>query len=217
MNHSQATSPEEAQGLLIFPCNGNGLEALDCLGPRYQLLGFIDDTPEKQGRTAYGHQVYSRQALDDWADAQVLAVPGSPQSYLSRQKIIDGLGIDPSRMARVVHPAAHVSPLARIGHNVLIMAGAIVTSNAVIGNHVCVLPNTVIHHDAEIGDWSLVGAGVIIAGHTIIGPNCYIGSGAKIMNGIHVGAGAMVGLGSNVVRDVVAGHRVAGNPARPLR
>jgi hypothetical protein len=35
--------------LLIFPCNGNGLKALDCLGDANELIGFVDDTPEKQG------------------------------------------------------------------------------------------------------------------------------------------------------------------------
>jgi sugar O-acyltransferase (sialic acid O-acetyltransferase NeuD family) len=207
---------EEVPGLLIFPFNGNGLEALDCLGSAFQLLGFVDDTPEKQGINAYGHAVYSRAAFDRWPNAMVLAVPGSSQSYLNRHHIIDGLGIDASRLARVVHPTARVSPLASIGHNTLIMAGVVITSNAVIGDHVCVLPNSVIHHDAYIGDWSLIGATVIVAGHTTIGENCYIGSGAHVMNGVTVGSGAMVGLGANVVRDVEAGHRVAGNPARPL-
>ena len=36
------------------------------------------------------------------------------------------------------------------------------------------------------------------------------------MNGLRVGDGALVGLGSNVIRDVPAGARVAGNPARPI-
>ncbi|MCK7470637.1 MAG: hypothetical protein MZU95_07475 [Desulfomicrobium escambiense] len=31
--------------LLIFPCNGNGLEALDCLGDAFRCIGFIDDRP----------------------------------------------------------------------------------------------------------------------------------------------------------------------------
>ena len=36
------------------------------------------------------------------------------------------------------------------------------------------------------------------------------------MNGVRVGDRALVGLGSNVIRDVPAGARVAGNPARPI-
>jgi len=206
----------EATPLFVFPCNGNGLEALDCLGDRYVLAAFVDDTPEKQGTSPHGHPVLGREALERKPDVAVLAVPGGPASYRSRRALIEGLGVDPARFARVLHPSARVSPLAKVGRNVLLMAGVVVTSNAVIGDHVCVLPNTVIHHDAVVGDYSLVGSNVTIAGGTVIGENCYIGSGSSLKNGIRVGDQALVGLGSNVLGDVPAGARVAGNPARTL-
>jgi sugar O-acyltransferase (sialic acid O-acetyltransferase NeuD family) len=205
-----------AKPLLIFPFNGNALEALDCLGNEFRLLGFVDDTPEKQGQQPCGYAVFSRAVLAQWPQAQVLAVPGSPASFRSRRSVIEALGIEPGRFARVIHPSARVSPLASIGHNVLVMAGVVITSNAVIGDHVCVLPNTVIHHDTRIGDWSLVGSNVTVAGSTVIGENCYIGSGSRLMNGLTIGAGSLVGLGSNVIRDLKAGSKVAGNPARNI-
>jgi sugar O-acyltransferase (sialic acid O-acetyltransferase NeuD family) len=203
--------------LLIFPCNGNAVEALDCLdGSGYRLLGFVDDTPARQGTTVHGHPVHARSAFARWADAEVLAVPGSAVTYAGRQALIEGLGIDARRFASLVHPAARVSPLASIGRNVLILAGAVVTSNAVIGDHVCVLPNSVVHHDVRIGAWSLIGANVTIAGHTTIGERCYVGSGSSVMNGLDVGDGALIGMGSTVIRNVAAGVRVAGSPARPI-
>jgi sugar O-acyltransferase (sialic acid O-acetyltransferase NeuD family) len=205
-----------SQRLLIFPHNGNGLEALACLRPNHHLVGFIDDTPDKQGKDRFGHPVLSRRAIEEYADALVLAVPGSSTSYRSRMEIVTGLGVSDNRFARVVHPTAFISPLALIGHNVLIMAGAVITSNATIGNHVCVLPNTVIHHDVVIGAWTLIGSNVTLAGNTIVGNNCYIGSGSTLINGVHIGDGALIGLGSNVIRNVRSGARVAGNPAREL-
>jgi sugar O-acyltransferase (sialic acid O-acetyltransferase NeuD family) len=201
---------------LIFPFNGNGLEAVGCLGDAYRLIGFVDDTPEKIGTDAYGYPVFSRTALAEFPDAEVLAVPGSPTSYRSRAQVIQGLGLPDRRFATVVHPSASISPLATIGANVLIMAGVVVTSNARIGSNVCVLPNTVLHHDVQVGDWTLIGSNVTVAGSTIVGDNCYIGSGTSLMNGLKIGAGALVGLGSNVIRDVEPGARMVGNPARPL-
>lgn len=202
--------------LLVFPCNGNGLEALGCLDESWRCLGFVDDTPEKQRAGAHGHAVHTRAALGEHPDARVLAVPGGPHSYTARKSAIGSLGIAEDRFATVIHPGAHVSPLARIGYNVLIMAGVVVTSNAVIGDHVCLLPNTVVHHDVVIGSWTLVGSGVTIAGSVQVGENCYIGSGSRIINGIRIGDRALLGLGSNVIRDVAADSRVAGNPARTL-
>lgn len=203
--------------LLIFPYNGNAFEALDCLSDEFEFLGFVDDSVEKQGTDRWGHRIFSRRALQDFDHARVLAVPGSPHSYLSRIEIIEGLAMDVSRFATVVHPAARISKLARIGMNVLIMAGVTITSNAVIGSHVCVLPNTVIHHDVFIGDWSLIGSNVTVAGSVRVGRNCYIGSGSSIIHNVDLGDRAMVGLGSNVLRNVASNLRVAGNPARPLR
>ena len=206
-----------ARPLLIFPCNGNGIEALDCLGGQYQCIGFVDDTPEKQGKKFHGIPVLPRTALASNGNAAVLAVPGGPASFRSRRPVIEGLGIAADRFARVIHPSAHISPLARIGRNVLVMAGVVITSNAVIGDHVCILPNTVVHHDVTIGDWGLIGSNVAIAGGSTVGSNCYIGSGTNIIHGVSVGEGTLVGLGSNVIRDIPAATVVVGNPARPLK
>jgi sugar O-acyltransferase (sialic acid O-acetyltransferase NeuD family) len=212
-----ADRPLPSTPLLVFPCNGNALEALDCLGDAFRLLGFVDDTPQKLGIGPAGIPVLARDALLKWPDAKVLAVPGSSTSFPARRAVIDSLNLPPERFATVVHPSARVSPMATIGHNVLLMAGVVVTSNAVIGDHVCVLPNTVIHHDVTIGAWTLVGSNVTIAGGTRIGENCYVGSGTSVMNGLRVGARSLIGLGSTVIRDCADDSRLAGNPARLLR
>lgn len=201
---------------MIFPCNGNGLEALDCLGSMHRCIGFVDDTPEKQHSGAYGYRVFGRDALLD-SRIKVLAVPGGPRSFRERRKVIDGLEIESDRFATVIHPGARVSPLARVGYNVLIMAGVVITSNAVIGNHVCILPNTVVHHDVTIGEWTLIGSSVTLAGNVSIGQNCYIGSGSTVMNGVSVCDGALIGISSNVIRNVPPDRIFAGNPARDMR
>jgi sugar O-acyltransferase (sialic acid O-acetyltransferase NeuD family) len=205
-----------ARPLLVFPCNGNALEALGCLGDTWALEAFIDDTPDKQAEGCAGHPVRGREALARSPRAHVLAVPGSPHSYRERRALVEGLRVPDGRWATVVHPSASVSPLARLGRNVLVMAGVVVTANAVIGDHVCVLPNAVIHHDTVVGDWTLVGTGVTLAGHVQVGENCYLGSGTSVLQGVRIGDGALTGLGSTVIRHVPPGARVAGVPTRVL-
>lgn len=202
--------------LLIFPCNGNAIEALDALGDAFHCIGFIDDTPHKQAQGCLGLPVWDRSALQRHADAAVLAVPGGPASFRSRRGVIAGLNLAEQRFATVVHPRASVSQHARLGCNVLLMAGVVVTSNAVIGDHVCILPNSVVHHDSAIGAWSLIGSGVTVAGSVTVEENCYVGSGSTIKNGVRLGAACLIGLGSNVLRDVAPTTTVAGNPARLL-
>ena len=202
--------------LLIFPFNGNGLEALSCLGSEFNFLGFVDDTPEKHGVHVLGFEVFSREALKNHPTALILAVPGSPTSYSIRKKIIDDLGIPDERFATVIHPNTSVSPFAKIGKNTLLMAGVVLTSNCTIGNHVCILPNSVIHHDSVVGNYTLIGSNVTVAGNTTIENNCYIGSGTSIINGISIGENTLVGMGTNVIKNIAKYSKIVGNPARIL-
>ncbi|WP_409981579.1 acetyltransferase [Methylocystis sp.] len=208
-------TPYSGASLLIFPFNGNGLEALDCLGDAYRFVGFVDDSPEKR-KESRGFPVFDRGAFEKFPDAHVLAAPGSPTSFRARRQTISDLGLPDERFARVIHPMARISPLAKIGLNALVMAGVVVTSNCSIGDHVCILPNSVLHHDTKIGDYCLVGSNVTIAGGVTLADNCYVGSGCSIINGATIGAGAMLGIGSNVIHDVAPGVVVVGNPARPV-
>jgi sugar O-acyltransferase (sialic acid O-acetyltransferase NeuD family) len=217
MTESSAAAAGRSRPLLIFPCNGNGIEALDGLGEAWHCVGFVDDTPEKQAQGCMGISVYGRAAIEHSPDAAVLAVPGGPSSFRNRRAVIEGLGVEEQRFATVIHPSASVSRNARIGRNVLIMAGVVVTSNAVIGDHVCILPNSVVHHDSVVGAWSLIGSNVTVAGAVQIGENCYVGSGSTLKNGLRLGDGCLVGLGSNVIASVATMTTVVGNPARLLR
>ncbi|MCX5829568.1 MAG: acetyltransferase [Deltaproteobacteria bacterium] len=198
--------------LLIFPYNGNAIESLDCIDSEFEFIGFIDDSIDKQIKRENDHRVFGRTILDKYEDAFLLIVPGSPTTFLERKKIIDNFNIKSERLAQIIHPKACISPLAKIGKNVLIMAGVVVTSNAIIGNHVCILPNTVIHHDVRVNDYCLIGSNITIAGYATIGINCYIGSGTSIINGVEIGDRTMIGMGSNVIRNIDHNCIAVGNP-----
>lgn len=200
--------------LLIFPFNGNGIEALDCVNyDEFEFIGFIDDDVNKK---SIEHAVYSREILSKFNEFFVLAVPGSPASYRNREAIIDSLNLDVSRFISVIHPDTTLGRNVKVGYNCLIMPGVVMTSNAIIGNHVCILPNSVIHHDSIVGDYTLIGSNVVIAGRTTIGKNCYIGSGTNIIDGIRIEDYSLLGLGSNVIKDVAINSKMVGNPARNL-
>ena len=202
--------------LFIFPYNGNGIEAYDCIQGQYDFIGFIDDTVEKQGLNEFGLRVYSRNILKQFPHAKIILVPGSPTSYIDRKKIIDQFNFNEDNFATLIHPKASISEFAQIGKNVLIMAGVVITSNACIEDHVCILPNTVIHHDSIIKRYNLIGSNVTIAGYSMIEENCYIGSGSSIINNIKINKFSLVGMSSTVIKDLPESSKVVGNPSRFL-
>ncbi len=77
--------------------------------------------------------------------------------------------------------------------------------------------------DATVGERTNVGAGTITANYdgqkknpTTIGRDVSIGSNSTLIAPVTLGDGALTGAGSVVTRDIAAGERVAGNPAKPL-
>ncbi|MDQ6929350.1 MAG: bifunctional UDP-N-acetylglucosamine diphosphorylase/glucosamine-1-phosphate N-acetyltransferase GlmU [Candidatus Eremiobacteraeota bacterium] len=77
--------------------------------------------------------------------------------------------------------------------------------------------------DCEIGTETNIGAGTITCNYdgtrknkTTIGKKASIGSNTSIVAPRTIGDGALTGAGSVITKDVAAGGRVAGNPAKPI-
>lgn len=72
-------------------------------------------------------------------------------------------------------------------------------------------------HNVRIGHHSLLVAQVGIGGSTTVGPMVLIGGQVGISDHLTIGAGARLAARSGVTRDIGAGERVGGYPARPLK
>jgi sugar O-acyltransferase (sialic acid O-acetyltransferase NeuD family) len=142
---------------------------------------------------------------------------GSPQNYLNKRKIIGKTRISLDRFETIIHPAASISKMTKLGTGVVVFQNVSITSNVVIGNHVIILPNTVISHDDVIGDYTCIAAGVCVSGGVHVGESCYLGSNSTIVGNISIGNNVMVGMGSVVLNDIPECCVVAGNPARIIR
>ena len=209
--------------IILFPFNGNAKEAASAIEDinesqeQWQIVGFIDDDPEKKGRTFGSYSVLGgREKLADYSQAFVLAVPGRPDNYQRRAGIINSLNVPAEKFAAIIHPSARIGINCKVGFNVMLLAHVVLTANVTVNDHVVVLPNTVISHDSVIGSYSMLGSTVSVSGSVSIGTGCYIGSGTRIIQEVSVGENALVGLGSVVLKDVPKATVVAGNPAREI-
>jgi sugar O-acyltransferase (sialic acid O-acetyltransferase NeuD family) len=214
--------------IILLGPGGNVIDMVDMIedinqqGAQYELLGFLDNRPAKNGRSIEGYPV-----LGPYADAPRIAAQypealfstwlGGINSHLQRPAMVSGLGIPPERFVTLVHPSSYVSRRARLGRGVIIFQNCTITNNVTLCDHVVVLPQSVISHDDVIGEYTVVTGAVAIAGNVRVGPRCYLGTNCAIHPGLEIGEGCIVGMGSVVVRNVAPFQVVAGNPARKLR
>ncbi|MFQ2676094.1 sugar O-acetyltransferase [Aeromonas caviae] len=105
-----------------------------------------------------------------------------------------------------------------LGKGSYINMGATLLDNAPIriGAEVMIGPNVQIYTAAHALDADERIQGVETALPVTIEDRVWIGGGAILLPGVTIGREAVVGAGSVVTRDVPAGARVAGNPARLL-
>lgn len=210
--------------LLIFPFGGNAREILISImevnkkKPTWKVIGFLDDNENLWHKKFYNIPILGGISLvKKYPKSYLLALPGNPQNFRQRSKIIKKSNSPLIKFATVIDPSTRIATDAKIGKNTSVMANVVISTGVKIGNHVVVLPNTVIAHDTKIGDYCMIGANVSIAGFCNVEENCYIGSGTNIKEKIKIGKGSLIGLGSNVIKNINAGVVAAGNPAKILR
>lgn len=119
-------------------------------------------------------------------------------------------------LASAISPRAVVSPSARLGRGVAVMAGAVINADAEIGDLAIVNTGAVVEHDCRLGAAAHLGPRAALAGGVVVGEGAFLGVGASVIPGVTIGAAAVVGAGACVVRDVPEGARIAGVPARAL-
>jgi sugar O-acyltransferase (sialic acid O-acetyltransferase NeuD family) len=120
-------------------------------------------------------------------------------------------------LATVVHPFTAVSPTATLGPGTVVLAGAVLNAGARLGQACIVNTRASIDHDCSIGDGVHICPGAALAGQVSVHDLAWLGIGCSVIQGVTVGRGAFVAAGAAVVRDVPAGIRVAGCPAKEMQ
>lgn len=134
-----------------------------------------------------------------------------------RTKLADYAATLGYTLVNAISPHAVVSPSARLGAGVAIMAGAVVNADADIGNLVIVNTGASIDHDCVIGAVAHLAPQCALAGNVLVGAGAFLGIGCKVIPEMRIGAGAIVGAGSVVIANIPDGATAVGVPAKQIK
>ena len=161
------------------------------MSTQFSLAGFLDDRwPELE--PVWGHPVLGKTnqiaQFATQADAAVVAIGDNTL----RRQLCEAVRASGLRLASIVHPAAVVSPQARIGQGVTLMAGALVGCEATLGDGALVNTGAIVDHHAEVRAFGHLGAGACLAGGAVLG------EGGKLLASATLGPGERSQPGATV-------------------
>ena len=209
--------------LIIYGAGGFGREAawlvdrINKVKPTWNLLGYIDDTEEKQGTYINGYPVLGKaDRIADFPEAYFVCSLGCSKD---RENIINRIkSVNPSqKFAVLIDPSVEMSDYVEIGEGSIICAHTILTVNISIGCHVIINLDCTVGHDAVIGDFVTLSPSVNVSGRTIIGRSTEIGTGANLIDTIHVVDNTIIGAGTVVVKSIETGGTYVGSPAKKIK
>jgi UDP-perosamine 4-acetyltransferase len=120
-------------------------------------------------------------------------------------------------LVNAISPNAVVSPTARLGRGVAVMAGAVINADARVGDLAIVNTRAAVDHDCQIGEAAHVAPRAVLAGGVRVGPLAFVGAGATIVPGVSVGESTVIGAGATVISSIGPNIVAVGVPAKPLQ
>lgn len=206
--------------VIIIGSGGHAVVVADALlAAGARVLGFTDADAAQHGRVQCGLPVLGDDSvLDSHNPASVRlanGIGGTRGEGLRRvvQRQLEARGW---QFVQVRHPAAVLSPFARVGAGAQLLASCVVQAGAVIGEGCIVNTAAIVEHDVVLGEFVHVACNATLCGNVRVGANSHVGAAAVVRQGVRLGKSTVVGAGAVVLRDFDGDTTLVGVPAARL-
>jgi sugar O-acyltransferase (sialic acid O-acetyltransferase NeuD family) len=169
----------------------------------YSILGFLDDDPNKQGKSYYGFAVLG-----------VIIGIANPRI---KRNIAEKFSDLPLRYPNVVFKNVWLSKNVRLGKGVILYPGVSINFETVIEDFVIVNMNCAIGHNCHVSKFSTLAPSVSLAGFSRI-ENCVdMGINSATLQNVNIGESAIVGGMAMVIDDLPPDCTAVGVPAKVIK
>ena len=208
--------------IVIVGAGGFGREVLEIfkddntIENKWEIIGFVDDNSDIHEQMINDFSVVGGLdwLIENKADVSCVIAIGEPKT---KKLISDKLEANNVKFVNAIHPSVIMSEYVKLGNNVIICAGCILTVNITIGNHVIINLNSTIGHDVIIEDYCSMMPAVKINGNNHLNKGVYVGTGASFIHQVTIGSWTTIGAGAAVVKDIPDNVIAVGVPAKVIK
>lgn len=204
-----------AKDVMIIGAGGHAKVIADIvLRAGDNLIGFLDDSKEKQGAVVYkDYRVLGKLAdVFKYPESFFVVAIGDNKT---RAEVVSAC--TDIKWYTAVHPAAVVADSVSLGEGSVVMAGAVVNPDTIVGKHCIINTLSSLDHDNKIGDFVHVSPGAHLAGEVVVGNGSWICTGATVINRVSIAGNVVIGAGAAVLEDINEPGVYVGTPARRIK
>ena len=209
------------QKVVVVGAGGFGREVLEIfkddniISPKWDILGFLDGNDKVHGTQINGYPVLG--CLDWLADNPAVGCVVAIGDPKTKKAVIDEMEDRNANFVNAIHPSVVMSEFVKLGRNVVICAGCILTVDILIGDHVIININSTVGHDTIIGNYCSIMPAVNINGNNHLNEGVYVGTGSTFVQEVSVGSWTTIGAGAVLVKNIPKSVIAVGVPAKVIK
>jgi sugar O-acyltransferase (sialic acid O-acetyltransferase NeuD family) len=200
--------------IYIYGGGGHAKVVVDILHKQgASVLGFVDDSPTRQGQHIHGVPVFPSSLITDLEVRSFQWIVAIGDNRV-RKLIVEKLSLQGGKFATAIHPSAQIALGVTIAPGTVVMANAVLNTDAQVGHHAIINTGATIDHDCVIADYAHIAPGCSLCGQVVVGSGALLGVGTKVKPAMEIGAWTTCGAGSTVVASLPPNVVAYGCPAR---